>query len=290
MKVIAFIGLGVMGFNMAGHIQNSGNEVFVYNRTKSKAVNWQKSFGGKVLGSISEVAEISDIVFLCLGRDEDVREVVAKEKGLLDSMKTNSIIVDHTTTSADLAKEMFLFSKEKEIHFIDAPVSGGEVGAKKGILTVMAGGESSPYREAEPFIMSYSKHSQLMGKTGSGQLTKMVNQICLAGLIQALAEGLNFSERAGLNGLDVINVISKGAAQSWQMDNRAESMLEDFYEHGFAVDLMRKDLGIAMKEANKNNSYLEVVNIVDSFYEDIQKMDGGKWDTSSLLRRLRNKK
>tara|TARA_B110000014_G_scaffold263010_1_gene258470 strand:+ start:127 stop:999 length:873 start_codon:yes stop_codon:yes gene_type:complete len=290
MKVIAFIGLGVMGFNMAGHIQNSGNEVFVYNRTKSKAVNWQKSFGGKVLGSISEVAEISDIVFLCLGRDEDVREVVAKEKGLLDSMKTNSIIVDHTTTSADLAKEMFLFSKEKEIHFIDAPVSGGEVGAKKGLLTVMAGGESSPYREVEPFIMSYSKHSQLMGKTGSGQLTKMVNQICLAGLIQALAEGLNFSERAGLNGLDVINVISKGAAQSWQMDNRAESMLEDFYEHGFAVDLMRKDLGIAMKEANKNNSYLEVVNIVDSFYEDIQKMDGGKWDTSSLLRRLRNKK
>ena len=260
------------------------------NRTKSKAVNWQKSFGGKVLGSISEVAEISDIVFLCLGRDEDVREVVAKEKGLLDSMKTNSIIVDHTTTSADLAKEMFLFSKEKEIHFIDAPVSGGEVGAKKGLLTVMAGGESSPYREVEPFIMSYSKHSQLMGKTGSGQLTKMVNQICLAGLIQALAEGLNFSERAGLNGLDVINVISKGAAQSWQMDNRAESMLEDFYEHGFAVDLMRKDLGIAMKEANKNNSYLEVVNIVDSFYEDIQKMDGGKWDTSSLLRRLRNKK
>jgi len=290
MKVIAFIGLGVMGFNMAGHIQNSGNEVFVYNRTKSKAVNWQKSFGGKVLGSISEVAEISDIVFLCLGRDEDVREVVAKEKGLLDSMKTNSIIVDHTTTSADLAKEMFLFSKEKDIHFIDAPVSGGEVGAKKGLLTVMAGGESSPYREVEPFIMSYSKHSQLMGKTGSGQLTKMVNQICLAGLIQALAEGLNFSERAGLNGLDVINVISKGAAQSWQMDNRAESMLEDFYEHGFAVDLMRKDLGIAMKEANKNNSYLEVVNIVDSFYKDIQKMDGGKWDTSSLLRRLRNKK
>jgi 3-hydroxyisobutyrate dehydrogenase-like beta-hydroxyacid dehydrogenase len=290
MKVIAFIGLGVMGFHMAGHIQNSGNEVFVYNRTKSKAVNWQKSFGGKVLGSISEVAEISDIVFLCLGRDEDVREVVAKEKGLLDSMKTNSIIVDHTTTSADLAKEMFLFSKEKDIHFIDAPVSGGEVGAKKGLLTVMAGGESSPYREVEPFIMSYSKHSQLMGKTGSGQLTKMVNQICLAGLIQALAEGLNFSERAGLNGLDVINVISKGAAQSWQMDNRAESMLEDFYEHGFAVDLMRKDLGIAMKEANKNNSYLEVVNIVDSFYEDIQKMDGGKWDTSSLLRRLRNKK
>ena len=290
MKVIAFIGLGVMGFHMAGHIQNSGNEVFVYNRTKSKAVNWQKSFGGKVLGSISEVAEISDIVFLCLGRDEDVREVVAKEKGLLDSMKTNSIIVDHTTTSADLAKEMFLFSKEKDIHFIDAPVSGGEVGAKKGILTVMAGGESPPYREVEPFIMSYSKHSQLMGKTGSGQLTKMVNQICLAGLIQALAEGLNFSERAGLNGLDVINVISKGAAQSWQMDNRAESMLEDFYEHGFAVDLMRKDLGIAIKEANKNNSYLEVVNIVDSFYKDIQKMDGGKWDTSSLLRRLRNKK
>ena len=290
MKVIAFIGLGVMGFHMAGHIQNSGNEVFVYNRTKSKAVNWQKSFGGKVLGSISEVAEISDIVFLCLGRDEDVREVVAKEKGLLDSMKTNSIIVDHTTTSADLAKEMFLFSKEKDIHFIDAPVSGGEVGAKKGILTVMAGGESPPYREVEPFIMTYSKHSQLMGKTGSGQLTKMVNQICLAGLIQALAEGLNFSERAGLNSLDVINVISKGAAQSWQMDNRAESMLEDFYEHGFAVDLMRKDLGIAIKEANKNNSYLEVVNIVDSFYEDIQKMDGGKWDTSSLLRRLRNKK
>ena len=290
MKVIAFIGLGVMGFHMAGHIQNSGNEVFVYNRTKSKAVNWQKNFGGKVLGSISEVAEISDIVFLCLGRDEDVREVVAKEKGLLDSMKTNSIIVDHTTTSADLAKEMFLFSKEKDIHFIDAPVSGGEVGAKKGILTVMAGGESPPYREVEAFIMTYSKHSQLMGKTGSGQLTKMVNQICLAGLIQALAEGLNFSERAGLNGLDVINVISKGAAQSWQMDNRAESMLEDFYEHGFAVDLMRKDLGIAMKEANKNNSYLEVVNIVDSFYEDIQKMDGGKWDTSSLLRRLRNKK
>ena len=290
MKVIAFIGLGVMGFHMAGHIQNSGNEVFVYNRTRSKSVHWQKRFGGKVLGSVSEVAEISDIVFLCLGRDEDVREVVAKEKGLLDSMKTNSIIVDHTTTSADLAKEMFLFSKEKDIHFIDAPVSGGEVGAKKGILTVMAGGESQPYREVEPFIMLYSKHSQLMGKTGSGQLTKMVNQICLAGLIQALAEGLNFSERAGLNGLDVINVISKGAAQSWQMDNRAESMLEDFFEHGFAVDLMRKDLGIAIKEANKNNSYLEVVNIVDSFYEDIQKMDGGKWDTSSLLRRLRNKK
>jgi len=284
MKVIAFIGLGVMGFNMAGHIQNSGNEVFVYNRTKSKAVNWQKSFGGKVLGSISEVAEISDIVFLCLGRDEDVREVVAKEKGLLDSMKTNSIIVDHTTTSADLAKEMFLFSKEKEIHFIDAPVSGGEVGAKKGLLTVMAGGESSPYREVEPFIMSYSKHSQLMGKTGSGQLTKMVNQICLAGLIQALAEGLNFSERAGLNGLDVINVISKGAAQSWQMDNRFKTMVQGQFDFGFAVDLMIKDLKIALKESGNASLDLNIAKAVLKNYTILSEDDDGNLDTSSLIK------
>ena len=290
MKTIAFIGLGVMGFHMAAHIHNAGHKIVVFNRTKSISESWKLRFGGKVADSISEAGKHRDIDFLCLGRDEDVRSVVLSKGGLLESMRPGSTIVDHTTTSSDLAKEMFAASNRKEINFIDAPVSGGQVGAEKGVLTVMAGGENSAYKGIESIIRVYSKHSQLMGESGSGQLTKMVNQICLAGLIQGLAEGLNFSERAGLNSLEVINVISQGAAQSWQMDNRAESMLQDFYDHGFAVDLMRKDLGIALKEAKNNNSYLEVVNIVDSFYKDIQKMNGGKWDTSSLLRRLRNKK
>lgn len=287
MKKIAFIGLGTMGFHMASHIQLANFDTTVFNRTKLKSNEWNQKFGGHVAESVLKAGEGQEAVFLCLGRDEDVRTTLLGEIGLLQSMKRGSIIVDHTTTSAGLAQEMFHESKKKGIHFMDAPVSGGEVGAKNGTLTVMLGGEIEVYTEIMPVIDCYSKFSKLMGGPGSGQLTKMVNQICLAGLIQGLAEGLNFTEKVELDSKDVIEVISKGAAQSWQMDNRAESMTKDFFDHGFAVDLMRKDLSIAIKEAQKNNLSLEVTSLVDSFYEDIQNMGGGAWDTSSLIRRLK---
>ena len=281
-----FIGLGVMGSQIAKHIAKSGFNIRVFNRTQEKAKAWVEMYGGSFFNSPKEAARESDMVFLCVGNDEDVRSVITRNDGVLQSLTKGSIIIDHTTTSADLSLEMSQICLSKGIDFIDAPVSGGQVGAEKGELTVMAGGRNKAFKSAKEFMDLYSKSCVRMGKSGSGQLTKMVNQICLAGLIQSLAEGINFSKKAGLNTKEVIRVISQGAAQSWQMDNRWKTMLNDEYNHGFAVDFMRKDLGIAISEAKKKKITLEVVEMVDGFYKDIQSMEGNRWDTSSLLRRL----
>ena len=287
MSKIGFIGLGVMGFPMAGHLSKV-NSVAVFNRTKEKIIAWQRSHDGIVCESPEHLGEICSQVYLCIGDDDDVREVVAGEKGLVNSLKSGSIIIDHTTTSASLSREMYETCKKLDIDFVDAPVSGGQVGAVQGELTIMAGGNEEAYDKAKSVFSVYSKFSKLMGGSGSGQLTKMVNQICIAGLVQGLAEGIHFSQKAGLNTKEVIDVISKGAAQSWQMVNRWETMLLDQYEHGFAVDHMRKDLRIAIEEARSNSTKLEVTELIDFFYEEIQNMGGNRWDTSSLLRRLQN--
>ena len=287
MSKIGFIGLGVMGFPMAGHLSKV-NSVAVFNRTKKKIIAWQRSHDGIVCESPEHLGEICSQVYLCIGDDDDVREVVAGEKGLVNSLKSGSIIIDHTTTSASLSREMYETCKKLDIDFVDAPVSGGQVGAEQGELTIMAGGNEEAYDKAKSVFSVYSKFSKLMGGSGSGQLTKMVNQICIAGLVQGLAEGIHFSQKAGLNTKEVIDVISKGAAQSWQMVNRWETMLLDQYEHGFAVDHMRKDLRIAIEEARSNSTKLEVTELIDFFYEEIQNMGGNRWDTSSLLRRLQN--
>ncbi len=287
MSKIGFIGLGVMGFPMAGHLSKV-NSVAVFNRTKEKIIAWQRSHDGIVCESPEDLGEICSQVYLCIGDDDDVREVVAGEKGLVNSLKSGSIIIDHTTTSASLSREMYETCKKLDIDFVDAPVSGGQVGAEQGELTIMAGGNEEAYDKAKSVFSVYSKFSKLMGGSGSGQLTKMVNQICIAGLVQGLAEGIHFSQKAGLNTKEVIDVISKGAAQSWQMVNRWETMLLDQYEHGFAVDHMRKDLRIAIEEAKSNSAKLEVTELIDFFYKEIQNMGGNRWDTSSLLRRLQN--
>ena len=287
MSKIGFIGLGVMGFPMAGHLSKV-NSVAVFNRTKEKIIAWQRSHDGIVCESPEHLGEICSQVYLCIGDDDDVREVVAGEKGLVNSLKSGSIIIDHTTTSASLSREMYETCKKLDIDYIDAPVSGGQVGAEQGELTIMAGGNEEAYDKAKSVFSIYSKFSKLMGGSGSGQLTKMVNQICIAGLVQGLAEGIHFSQKAGLDTKEVIDVISKGAAQSWQMVNRWETMLLDQYEHGFAVDHMRKDLRIAIEEAKSNSAKLEVTELIDFFYKEIQNMGGNRWDTSSLLRRLQN--
>ena len=284
-----FIGLGVMGSPIAGHIKRAGYEVTVFNRSEKKAIAWQKLYGGEIANSPAELAENCDMVFLCVGNDEDVEEVVTGKGGVLESIGPGGIIIDHTTTSAVLAKKIAIKSLEKEIFFIDAPVSGGEVGAKQGTLTVMAGGDKEAFERSQKIIQLYSKYSKRMGDSGTGQLTKMVNQICIAGLIQGLAEGMHFSEQAGLDTKEVIDVISKGAAQSWQMVNRWETMLEDNYDHGFTVDWMRKDLTFALEEALVNGTKLEITKLVDSFYSDLQHQGGGRWDTSSLFKRLNKK-
>ena len=287
MSKIGFIGLGVMGFPMAGHLSKV-NSVAVFNRTKEKIIAWQRSHDGIVCESPEHLGEICSQVYLCIGDDDDVREVVAGEKGLVNSLQSGSIIIDHTTTSASLSREMYQTCKKLDIDYIDAPVSGGQVGAEQGELTIMAGGNEEAYDKAKSVFSIYSKFSKLMGGSGSGQLTKMVNQICIAGLVQGLAEGIHFSQKAGLDTKEVIDVISKGAAQSWQMVNRWETMLLDQYEHGFAVDHMRKDLRIAIEEAKSNSAKLEVTELIDFFYKEIQNMGGNRWDTSSLLRRLQN--
>ena len=256
---------------------------------KKKAAAWQKLYGGEIANSPAELAENCDMVFLCVGNDEDVEEIITGKGGVLESMGPGGIIIDHTTTSAVLAKKIAIKSLEKEIFFIDAPVSGGEVGAKQGTLTVMAGGDKEAFERSQKIIQLYSKYSKRMGDSGTGQLTKMVNQICIAGLIQGLAEGMHFSEQAGLDTKEVIDVISKGAAQSWQMVNRWETMLEDNYDHGFTVDWMRKDLTFALEEALVNGTKLEITKLVDSFYSDLQHQGGGRWDTSSLFKRLNKK-
>ena len=288
MKNKGFIGLGVMGFPMANHLHNGGHKVRVCNRSEEKSRKWVNLTGGNYFLTPKEVADGCDVVFLCVGNDEDVRSVVTGEDGLLKSLKPDSIIVDHTTTSATLAQEMSSKCLNQGISFIDAPLSGGQIGAESGKLTVMAGGDINAFNKIEEFLSLYSKFVRHMGNSGAGQLTKMVNQICIASLIQGLAEGINFSEKAGLDTKGVVEVISKGAAQSWQMDNRWETMLSGEYEHGFAVDWMRKDLGIAIKQAENNRANIDVTKTIDQYYKEVQALGGSRWDTSSLLKRLQD--
>ena len=283
---LAFIGLGVMGYPMAGHLANAGHTIAVFNRTLEKAEKWHREYPGTIAQTASEAAKASDVVFVCVGNDEDVKSVLFSEEGIFAGLAPEGIVVDHTTTSATLAVGMQEYSKQFGCFYLDAPVSGGEMGAQEGALTIMAGGSKEIYQSVEPLMVCYSKHSEYMGPSGYGQLTKMVNQICLAGLIQGLSEGLHFANSLGLNLQQIIEVISKGAAQSWQMDNRHQTMIDDNYHHGFAVDWMHKDLQYALDEAQKNGINLPITEIVDQFYQEIQVMGGGRWDTSSLLRRL----
>ena len=286
MTKIGFIGLGIMGGPMASHLNNNGYNLSVFNRSSEKSEKWiTQNTKAKVCFSIKDVATDGDIIILCVGNDDDVRQIVNEIKALI---KPGTVVIDHTTTSAKLAKEMNNILVKQGSYFLDAPVSGGEAGAQQGTLSVMVGGDEKIYMSIKNVIDSYSKFSKFMGPSGHGQLTKMVNQICIAGLIQSLAEGLHFAKKSNLDVKDVIEVISKGAAQSWQMENRWKSMIEDEYEHGFAVDLMRKDLDIVLEHAKSIDVNLEITDIVNSFYRDIQNAGGGRWDTSSLLRRLKS--
>lgn len=280
---VAFIGLGVMGYPMAGHLSKAGHRTTVYNRTTAKAEQWCKDYQGDFAITPKEAAEGADFVFICVGNDADLRSVVYGNEGVLAGIKDDAILVDHTTASADVAREI---ADKARVSFLDAPVSGGQAGAENGLLTVMVGGDQAAFDTAKPVILSYARAVELLGSTGAGQLTKMVNQICIAGLLQGLSEGLNFAQRSGLDGAKVVEVISKGAAGSWQMENRGLTMLKDEFEFGFAVDWMRKDLGICLEESKKNGAALPVASVINDYYGEIQEMGGGRWDTSSLLRRL----
>ena len=282
---VAFIGLGVMGYPMAGHVLRAGLEIFVFNRNAARAEQWCAEYGGDMAPTPAEAAKNADVVLVCVGNDDDVRAVVLGESGALSAMKPGAVLVDHTTASADLARELAGAAQQQGKQFLDAPVSGGQAGAENGALTVMIGGDPSTYDLAKPVIDCYSRFSKLLGPAGHGQLAKMVNQICIAGVVQGLAEGLNFAMQAGLEGEALIETLSKGAAGSWQMENRYQTMLQDQYEFGFAVDWMRKDLGIALAEAAKNGAELPVTALVDRFYQEVQAAGGGRWDTSSLLTR-----
>lgn len=283
---VAFIGLGVMGYPMAGHLAKAGFNVQVYNRTTAKAEQWHQEFGGSVHLTPAEAANGCEVVLCCVGNDDDVRQVILGDQGALLSMHESAILIDHTTASASLARELASILTDNGIGFLDGPVSGGQAGAENAALTVMLGGEQSVYERVEPVLACYSRFSKLLGPAGNGQLAKMVNQICIAGIVEGLAEGLNFALRAGLDGEALIETISKGAAGSWQMENRFKTMLADEYDFGFAVDWMRKDLGIAIAEAKTNGAALPVAELVDSFYEEVQVNGGGRWDTSSLLTRF----
>ncbi len=286
MKTCAFIGLGVMGFPMAGHLSTAFN-VRVYNRSSERAVKWQGANKGVICQTPAEASQGANVVFVCVGNDDDVRSVIYGETGILAGISEGAILVDHTTTSAELARELYSACQQKRVGFLDSPVSGGEAGAVNGALTIMVGGDDAVFDIAAPVMSTYAKSVRHMGPSGAGQLTKMVNQICIAGLLQGLSEGLNFAERAGLNIEDVVSVISKGAAQSWQMENRAHTMQLNKFDFGFAVDWMRKDLKICIDEGERNGSDLPITKQVDQFYEDVQNMGGGRWDTSSLIARLR---
>ncbi|MDG1750094.1 MAG: NAD(P)-dependent oxidoreductase [Thalassotalea sp.] len=287
MKKIAFIGLGVMGYPMAGHLAKAGFDVCVYNRTIEKAQKWVKEFGGGFAETPQLAAKDCDIAFSCVGNDDDVRGVVLGEKGILAGLPTGAILVDHTTASAELARELSLSAKQQDKHFIDAPVSGGQAGAENGVLTVMCGGEPSIFEKVKPVMDAYARFSQLMGEVGSGQLAKMVNQICFVNTVQGLAEGLNFAQKAGLDTTKLIETISKGAAGSWQMDNRGTTMCDREFDFGFAVDWVRKDLGMAFDEAEKIGADLTVTKQLDGYYQEVQKMGGNRWDTSSLIARFK---
>lgn len=287
MGKVAFIGLGVMGYPMAGHLQKAGFEVCVYNRTAAKAEQWVSEYGGTSAGTPREAAAGAEFVCVCVGNDNDLRSVVLGEHGALAGMQAGSILIDHTTASANVARELAVACAEREAGFLDAPVSGGQAGAENGALTVMVGGDEAFYQRAEPVIAHYARMCKRMGPAGSGQLTKMVNQICIGGLVQGLSEALHFAQKAGLDAELAMSVISKGAAQSWQLENRHKTMLADHFEHGFAVDWMRKDFAIVLEEARSNGAQLPVTALVDQFYADVQAMGGGRWDTSSLIKRLK---
>ena len=284
---VSFIGLGVMGYPMAGYISKAGHNVTVYNRTKSKAEKWIKDYKGQLAETPKDAAKDADFIFTCVGNDKDLEEVTIGKNGLYNSIKKGAIYIDNTTASANIARKLYTSAKAHGFGFLDAPVSGGQAGAENGALTVMVGGDEADFKKAEPIIDCYSKKIKLLGPAGNGQLCKMVNQICIAGLVQGLSEAINFGINAKLNMHDVIEVISKGAAQSWQMENRHKTMIEDKFDYGFAVDWMRKDLKIAMDEAKKNNSPLPITKIIDEFYGEVQNMGGKRWDTSSLIKRFR---
>ena len=284
---VAFIGLGVMGYPMAGYISKGGHNVTVFNRTKSKAEKWIKEYKGKMAETPAEAAKDAEYIFTCVGNDNDLKEVTFGDQGAFKTIKKGSIYIDNTTASATIAREIYDFAKKNGFGSLDAPVSGGQAGAENGALTVMIGGDQADFDKAKDKIDCYSKKMKLLGNAGSGQLAKMVNQICIAGLVQGLSEGINFGMKAGLNMEDVIEVISKGAAQSWQMENRYKTMIDDKFDFGFAVDWMRKDLKIAMDEAKNNGSLLPVTELVDKYYGEVQEMGGNRWDTSSLIKRFR---
>lgn len=288
MARVAFIGLGVMGYPMAGHIAKAGHEVCVYNRTTAKSESWVKEYGGTHALTPAEAAKGCEFVFACVGNDEDLRSVTIGENGAFETIEAGSVFIDNTTASASVARELAQEASAKKFDFLDAPVSGGQAGAENGVLTVMMGGDEAVYERAKPVVDCYARMTGLMGPVGSGQLTKMVNQICIAGLVQGLSEGIHFAQNAGLSVEAVMGVISKGAAQSWQMENRWATMDKGEYEHGFAVDWMRKDLSIVLDEARTNGANLPVTALVDQFYSEVQKMGGNRWDTSSLLARLKN--
>ncbi|MFV8781765.1 NAD(P)-dependent oxidoreductase [Microbulbifer sp. SA54] len=288
MATVAFIGLGVMGFPMAGYLAKAGHDVRIFNRTSARAAAWLEKYQGEACASPREAAKGAEIVFACVGNDDDLRQISIGEQGAFAGMSPGSLFVDHTTASANVARELAATAAERGLAFLDAPVSGGQAGAENGALTVMVGGEQADFDLARPFIDCYARAVNLLGPVGSGQLCKMVNQICIAGVVQGLAEGLHFAKAAGLDGEQVIDVISKGAAQSWQMENRYRTMLAGEFEHGFAVDWMRKDLGIVLDEAKNNGALLPVTALVDQFYSEVQALGGGRWDTSSLFARLTN--
>ena len=282
-KNVSFIGLGVMGYPMAGHLQKNGFDVTVYNRTESKAKKWVEEFNGNMKKTPGESCLNSEIIFMCVGRDEDIIEVMEGENGILNSVKEGTIIVDHTTASAELARKYFNKLKDLNIGFLDAPVSGGQAGAENGILSIMIGGENEHFQKVQPVIKSYGKAIELIGPSGSGQIAKMINQICIAGLVQGLSEAMAFGKKAKVDMEKVLSVISKGAAQSWQMENRYRTMLDGKFDYGFAVDWMRKDLSICFNEAEKNGALLPVTKIVDEYYKKVQENDGNRLDTSSLM-------
>ena len=288
-RKVSAIGLGVMGYPMAGYISKAGHNVTVYNRTAAKADKWLSEYKGLKADTPAKAAEGAEYIFTCVGNDDDLREVTFGNHGIFKTIKKGTVFIDNTTASATIAREIYDYSKKNNFGFLDAPVSGGQAGAENGALTVMIGGDQENFNKAKDKINCYSKKMKLLGGAGSGQLAKMVNQICIAGLVQGLSEGINFGMKAGLNMEDVIEVISKGAAQSWQMDNRYKTMIEDNFNFGFAVDWMRKDLKIALEEGKKNKTLLPITEIIDKYYSEVQEMGGNRWDTSSLIKRLRKK-
>ncbi|PKQ14046.1 MAG: oxidoreductase [Alphaproteobacteria bacterium HGW-Alphaproteobacteria-1] len=287
MAKLAFLGLGVMGYPMAGHLQAAGHDVCVFNRTAAKAEKWAAEHGGRFAATPREAAEGAEFVMACVGNDDDLRSVCLGADGAFAGMGKGAVFVDHTTVSAKVTREMYEAAKADGLGFVDAPVSGGQAGAENGQLSIMCGGDEAQYAAAEPVITTYAKLCRRLGESGAGQMTKMANQIAIAGLVQGLSEALHFAEKAGLDGRAVVEVISQGAAGSWQMSNRYQTMLDDHWTHGFAVDWMRKDLGICLDTADEVGASLPVTALVDQFYKDVQKMGGGRWDTSSLLARLR---